>query len=315
MLTSFLKKSQPGTLLFLMIYLTFAYAAYLILTLSEFNISLLPDILIKLIALLFMMQLFNFIIHKNKITATTDFAIFLLTFFILFFPEIFDNPSVIFSSLFLMLAMRRLLSLEKDTNTVRKIVDASLWITIASLFYFWSFLYLIPLWLAIFQIPNRTFKHLLMPLAGGFLIMNIAIGFLLLRDGSLDWFQTWIETSSFDFSAYNEIGLLVPTTIFISFGIWIGFYKAFKFSAFSLKEKSRQYLQFYIFICSLLLVLLTPQKTGAELFFLIPSAAIIAAPYFEEEKSQSYGKERKSEVWFKEILLWMFVVISLFFMI
>src|SRR5690625_2143410 len=133
MLTSFLKKSQPGTLLFFMIYLTFAYVVQLIITLSEFHISLLPGILISLIALLFMMQLFNFIIHKNKITATTDFAVFLFTFFILFFPELFDNTSVIFASLFLLLALRRLLSLEKDTNTVRKIVDASMWIALASL--------------------------------------------------------------------------------------------------------------------------------------------------------------------------------------
>lgn len=314
MLTSFLKKSQPGTIVFLMIYLSFAYGIYLISTLSEFNLSQISVIVIKLIAFLFMIQLFNFIIHNNKITDTTDYAIFLFTFFTLFFPEIFENHSVFFASVFLLLAMRRLFSLEKDTNTVRKIVDASLWITIASMFYFWSIIYLLPLWLSILQKPNRTYKHFLMPLAGVFLIMIIAISVILLSEGSLQWFQTWIKPTSLDFTAYNEISLLIPTTTFISFGIWIGFYKIFKFSSYSLKEKSRQFLQFYIFMFSLLLALLTPEKTGAEMFFLIPPAAIIAAPFFEEEKSQIYRKERKIEIWFKEFLLWIIVIIGLIFM-
>lgn len=311
MLTSFLKKYRPGTLFILgtILVLSSLFANFKKQTESydlEFFGETIGISALGLIALL----LFGFIVRKNKITNPSSFAIFLFVCYWMLFPQIFLNINILASNVFLLLALRRIISLGKASNTTKKILDSGIWISTASLFYFWSILFFVPLWWAILRKPERQFKDYLIPLIGIFSVLMITAGFLILNQGSLQWFKTWIKPIGLDFSIYNTRTLLFSTTGFISILLWSGAAKLLKINTYSLKERPKQYFLFFILIVSIFMAVLTPEKTGAEMIFLVPAAAIISTHFFEEEKSQFYKKRNKAEFIFKELLLWMLIFIA-----
>lgn len=310
MLTSFLKKYRPGTLF---IFGTLLVLSGLFVNLKAQNTSLDWQFFIKALGIsaisLLALLLFNFIIRKNKITEPSSFAIFLFLCYWLLFPGIFLDLNLLMANVFLLFALRRILSLGKASNTVKKILDSGIWITAAALFHFWSILFFIPLWWAILRKPEKQFKDFLIPIVGTFAVLLIASGFLIVTQESLQWFRTWIKPIDLDFTAYNTRSLLFSTTGFISILLWSGATKLFRINSYSLKERPQQYFLFTLLLFSILIAILTPQKTGAELIFLVPSGAIISAHFFEEEKSQFHTKRNKAEVVFKEALLWMLVIL------
>jgi hypothetical protein len=73
------------------------------------------------------------------------FFFFLL---IVFFPSVLDNVNLVVANFFILLAFRRLISLQ-SLKASKKIFDASFWIIVAALFQFWSILYLVLVFISI----------------------------------------------------------------------------------------------------------------------------------------------------------------------
>ena len=63
--------------------------------------------------------------------------------FLLFFPSIWNDFNLLISNFFILLALRRLLSMHSAKAPKEKIFDASLWIFFASFFHFWSILFIL----------------------------------------------------------------------------------------------------------------------------------------------------------------------------
>ena len=267
MLTSFLSKSRPGNLF---IFATILVLGYFMSVLSHvFSPDSLVQILKHLamagICILFLL-LFNFILEKNKITGQNIYGAFFFTIYWLMFPMIFLEINIFFANFFLLLALRRMLSLGKDTNAAKKILDAGVWISVAALFHFWCFLFLIPLWILIIQKPNRHYKQLLMPLISIFMVMMIATSTIIILKGSLSWFRNWIPPLSLDFSAYNKSSLLISSTVFFGFIIWTSMTKLMRMPKYALNERPKQFSLLNILLITTLIALGVPTKTGAELF-------------------------------------------------
>jgi hypothetical protein len=66
-------------------------------------------------------------------------------------------------------------------------------------------------------------------------------------------------------------------------------------------------------VASIIVVLSSPQKTGAELVFLIAPTSIIVANYIEE--SDSKPQKGNDSKWFKEGILWLVIVLPIVIMI
>ena len=206
------------------------------------------------------------------------------------------------------------MSLRTDKNSSKKILDASIWITAASIFHFWSLLFFVPLWIAIIQKPNSNYKQMLIPITGFVAVLMINTAYQLLATDSYSWFLNWKQSISFDFSVYNAASILVPVTIILAFYIWTGIYRILKFSVIPLKEKPNYLLLLYISITTLLVALATPEKTGAEVLFLLAPISIIAANYIENFETERNVERDAAEFWFKEILLWLVVVLPFVFL-
>ena len=315
MLTSFFGKSNPINYLILGV---FIIAGYLLGAISHSEIFITPSLLLThsafVIFSVLIMLLLDFIIRKNHLTQNNTYAIFFFTCFLTMLPIIFLQHKIILANAFLLLALRRLMSLRSDKNSEKKILDASIWITLASLFYFWSLLFFVPLWIAIVQKPNSTYKQMLVPITGFLAVFVINTAYQMLATDTFSWFLNWKDEVGFDFSAYNSAAILVPVTIMLAFYIWTAVYRILRISKLSLKERPNHLLLLYVSITTLFIALGAPEKTGAELFFIMAPVAIVSANYIESPEKEQYREKDMAEFWFKEIMLWLVVILPFVFL-
>ncbi|MDP2686925.1 MAG: DUF6427 family protein [Aequorivita sp.] len=315
MLTSFFGKSNPVNFLILG---AFIIVGYLLGAISGSSIIITSFSLLNhgffIVLSVLSMLLLDFIIRKNHLTKNNTFAILFFTCFLVMLPVIFLQHKILLANAFLLLAIRRIMSLRSDKNSSKKILDASIWITVASLFYFWSLLFFIPLFIAVLQKPNTNYKQILIPFTGFVAVLMINTAYQLMVTDSLLWFTNWQDAISFDFSRYNSAAVLVPITVILAFYIWAGIYRVLKLSMVPLKERPNYLLLLYLSITALLVALAGPEKTGAEILFILAPIAIIVTNYIENFETERYVEKDVAEFWFKEIMLWLVVVLPFVFL-
>ncbi|MAU71106.1 MAG: hypothetical protein CML04_03335 [Pseudozobellia sp.] len=123
--------------------------------------------------LLFSIFVVNFIVKRNKITGTNSFPLMYYALLTVIFPETLADSNAIFSSFFLLLASRRLLSMRSLKNIKFKIFDSTLWILVSTLFYDWAILFLLLVFAAIYFYQPKIKKNWLVPFAAGFTFFMI----------------------------------------------------------------------------------------------------------------------------------------------
>jgi hypothetical protein len=112
--------------------------------------------------------LVNFIVKKNGITKNSSYAIFLFLLLLILFPSVFNNSNLLVANFFLLLAIRRMISLQTLKAPKEKIFDASIWIFIASLFHFWCILFIILVYISIIFHASRDYRNWLLPFVAFF---------------------------------------------------------------------------------------------------------------------------------------------------
>ncbi|WP_035646648.1 DUF6427 family protein [Flavobacterium sp. ASV13] len=172
--------------------------------------------------------LINFIAKKNGLSKDNGYAIFFYLLFILFFPTIFNDSNVIYANFFLLLALRRLISLQSLKSSKEKIFDASFWILIASLFQFWCILFLILVFISIIFHVSRDYRNWVLPFVALlavsliFLMVSLlfhfdAIAFVEKRaviDLSIDYFKNNYENGAL--SIYVAVALFFVVSMLMT---------------------------------------------------------------------------------------------------
>ena len=302
MLTSFFGKSNPINYLILAVLLFVGYFASIFkLEKNDLEWTSLFENIGYAIATVFLMLLLDFIIRKNHLTKNNNFGIFLFSCFLLALPAIFLSQYVIVATLLLFLALRRILSFRSEKNIEKKILDASIWITFASFFYFWSLLFFLLLYFAILQRRDTKFKQLLIPIVGFSVMFILVICYYLLVSDSFAWLTEWRLATSFDFSAYNQISVLLPITVIMALLIWSGIARFSSLGSLQKKDRPNVIIILFSVVVSFIVALASPEKTGAEAIFIFGPLVIIITNYIEIKK----------EFWFKEILLWLAVLLPI----
>jgi len=180
MISSIFEKTKPVNFIILLVFLFLFYWSvqfYLFdLNLNEVDIAL---SLCILSILLFSVIIVDFIVKRNKLTGSNSFAILFFTLLFVVFPETLGDKNAIFTTFFLLLAMRRLLSIKSLKNIKLKIFDAGLWICISSVFYEWALLYLLLVVVAIYIYDSKNIRNWLVLLSVGFCFFMILYGILI----------------------------------------------------------------------------------------------------------------------------------------
>ncbi|KAF2335924.1 DUF6427 family protein [Flavobacterium ginsenosidimutans] len=163
----------------------------------------------------------NFIVKKNGLSKDNGYAILFYLLFVLFFPTIFNNTNVIYANFFILLALRRLISLQSLKSSKEKIFDASFWIFVASLFQFWSVLFLILVFISIIFHVSRDYRNWVLPFIA---LLAVAILFymtsLILKIDAIAFFQ---ERAVVDFKIdyfknnYENAALSIYTAVALFF--------------------------------------------------------------------------------------------------
>lgn len=304
MLTSFFGKSSPINFLLLSIFITiFCVLKYLLVSDFIFQLEEFITFLTIIVLLVFSMLLLDFIIRKNYLNTSNTFAIFIFSCVVAMLP-VTQHLGIIIAQFFLLLALRRIFSMSSEKRMEKKILDASLWILLASYFFFWSVLLFILLYIAIVNLNKKSLRYLLIPMAGLFGMTLIAATFFLLKVNSFAWLSEFAKPISYDFTAYGSIDLIVFLTFFFSVLIWSIFYRISKLADTPKKFRSNYLLVIFSAVTCFLITLFSEIKIGTELIFLAAPSAMSIAGYLE----------KKGDIWFKELLLWTFLLLPIIFL-
>lgn len=277
MISSIFEKTKPVNFIILLVFLFLFYWSvqfYLLDTaLSEVEIAKSGAILTTL---LFSVFIVDFIVKRNKLTGTNSFAILFFTLLFVVFPYTLGDNNAIFTSFFLLLAMRRLLSIKSLKNIKLKIFDAGLWICISSIFYEWALLYLLVVFAAIYIYDPKNKKNWLVLLSVGFCFFMILYGILILL-GKPEFIG-----NHYDFAIdYNAI---FPIKIWTSLkmALYALFNMALAFSAFINLSKSGvgkvitlRLIAFSFVIGLIVNILVTSENNNAVIITFFPSVIFI----------------------------------------
>lgn len=241
----------------------------------------------------------NFIVSKNSLTQNNNYQILFFSLFLLALPNATANGNILLANIFLLFALRRLITLRSQISVEKKLFDAAFWIAIASLFYFWSVLFFILIIITLLLYTDNKIRHWIIPFVG------IATVYIISVSVSIVWYDDFLEifntnpSVSYDFSSYNSPQYFITITMLFSFGLWSSI-----FYLKSIKQKKKAFrpsfkVILFTAIISFFITVLAPQKNGSEFLFMFAPIAIIITNYVETIQ----------EKWFKEVFVAIIVLV------
>lgn len=164
MITSVFRKSTPLNFSLVVILMLVFFSIYQFQDLSWMN-SLLLSLKKAMLFCVLLASVFiaDFVAKKNGLSKDSTYTFFFYFLLLLFFPSVLDNLSLILSNFFILLALRRLISLQTLKASKEKIFDASLWIFLATLFHFWSIIFIVLVFISIIFHVSRDYRNWILP--------------------------------------------------------------------------------------------------------------------------------------------------------
>ncbi|WP_424492827.1 DUF6427 family protein [Salinimicrobium sp. GXAS 041] len=297
MLTSFFSKTRPISFIVIATYMVIFYS------LAVFDGNFEPTLLeiskevMVLVVFILSSVLMDFIAKRNEITSRNAYKTILFAAFACMLFAALKNDDVMLANFFVLLAMRRVISLKTQRETKKKIFDATLWICVASLFYFWSILFVGVVFFGIIIHVSHNIRNWLVPVLSFLTILSIGTCVSLLINDTFYTFSEWFQESKFDFSEYRNPAVLFPVSFLLALSLWsLVFYLGIIQRASSMLKSSLLLVLLYFFI-AIGVAVLAPTKNSSELIFFLAPLAIIVTNYFQLLKDK----------WFQEVLLWLVV--------
>ena len=299
MITSIFSKSKPINFIVVFFISLFAYViANFKLSNEVYNFNNILEKIVIFGICYFSILTLNFIVGKNSLTQKNNYEILLYSLFLLMLPESLLSDKIIVSNFFILLALRRTLSLRSQINLKKKLFDASFWVAIASLFYFWAILFFILIYAVLLLFTDNKIKNWIVPFTGLLTVLLIVVSYSIIVSGDFFGAIKIASDISFDYSNFNSSKDIIAITILLSFGVWSSiFYLA------SIRKRMKKFRPIFksIFISlaiAFVIMIIAPDKNGSEFLFLFPTLAIVVANYIETIK----------EKWFREIFLLILII-------
>ena len=239
------------------------------------------ELVLSLGCLVFSIFMVNFIVQRNQLTMTNSFAIVLYGFFLVLFPETLLDPDVIYATVFLLLALRRLISMRSMKNLKAKIFDGALWVFVAAFFINWTILYVFLVWAYIYFYVPKQLNYWLIPLAAGVVaaLTGWSVSFLLgdpsylFRHFSLS-FQM-LDPESHPMGAFVRLGIFLVLSLAAAI---TSFIRQGKSGQGKLTQSRLIALGWFL---GVIVVFFTGDRFRSTIMFLFLPAAVFMARYIE----------------------------------
>lgn len=237
--------------------------------------------LASLACLLLSHFLVNFMVQRNQLTASDSYAMLFYAQFSIIFQDTLRDPILLIAAFFLLLALRRLISIKSMRDLKEKIFDGALYICISSLFVNWALLFIIIVWIYIYFYTPKKFNYWLIPFAAAVTVglMSWSL-FYLLGDA-----QYLFEHFTFTFEPFviqnisiMQIVKLGGFLLLIAIAGIIAFVKQGKSGQGRLTQLR---LLVIVWIVGLVVAFLTGERFMSAIVFAFFTAAVFAARYVE----------------------------------
>ncbi|WP_289022118.1 DUF6427 family protein [uncultured Salegentibacter sp.] len=301
MLTSFFGKSKPvnGIVITLFLILFFTIANFRSWFLDFELLNFLENFVV-LVCLILSVFILNFIAKKNELTQRSAYKILFFAIFSASFFSLLKNHQVIFANLCVLFALRRVISLQTKKVVQRKIFDATFWICIASLFYFWAILFLVVVYAGIiYYLPKA--KNWLIPPIAALTVTLLTQSFHIIAYDQFYTLGEWFQWNYFDYSNYQDPKILIPISIILALALWslVQFFSVVNKASVSVKASLN--LVLLSLLTAVGVAIFAPTKDGSELIFFFVPLSIIVSIYFDQ----------KSDKVFREVLLALLILMPL----
>ena len=282
MITSVFKKSTPLNFSLVVILILVFFLMYQFQDISWMNSGIL--ILKKAVilsVLLASVLITNFVAKKNGLSKDSTYTIFFYFLFLLFFPSVLDNLNLVVSNFFILLALRRLISLQSLKASNEKIFDASLWIFVAALFHFWSILFIILVFISILFHVSGVFKNWVLPFIALFIVGIISIFLSMIFNVSIIEFINKSVKTNFEINYftnnYQNGALSIYATVALFFVI--SMFATLSHRPLLLHTSFKKIIA--SFFIGVLIFVVSPNKNNDLLLFTFVPMAIMATSHIE----------------------------------
>lgn len=223
----------------------------------------------------------NFIVKKNGLSKDSAYTVLFYLVFLLFFPSILDNMRLVMANFFVLLSMRRLVSLHSLKATKEKIFDASLWIFLAAFFHFWSILFIVLVFISILFHAARDYRNWFLPIIAFCTSVTVFLLFALMIDKS--WITSLIANMQLNLKInyfannFQNAALSIYATIAVFFLATL---------LFSLSNKpiilhSSYKKIIWWFVMGVVIFVISPGKSNDLLVFTFAPLAMMATTHIE----------------------------------
>ncbi len=287
MITSIFKKSSPinYTIVVIMMLSLFFFC-----TLKEgIWLNSLANMLISgviFIVLLASLFLTNFIVKKNGLTKDSSFSILFFVLFLMFFPTVITNFKLIVANFFILLALRRLISLQTLKAPKEKIFDASLWIFVASLFHFWAILFIILVYISIFFHVSRDYRNWLIPFVSLFTTVVIYVLFSLILNHDINKNLLSIGIVDFRMNYFKNNYQNLALSMFAVVSVFFLFSKMIALTNRPLVLQASYKKIIISFIIGVIIFLISTNKSSDILLFTFFPLAVMGTNNIEYSKNK-----------------------------
>ncbi|WP_027126225.1 DUF6427 family protein [Gelidibacter mesophilus] len=302
MISSFFSKAKPIHLLVVsaLLLVVFIVAKLTAIT-AAFSVELFFKEALLFAVVLASLFVLDFFVSKNNLTKKNSYKILMFGLFVAVLPETLLNSKLLLANLFILLALRRIISLRSRKDIKKKLFDAAFWISLATLLFFWASLFYILILVALLLYGIIDVKNWIIPLTGTLCVAIVAASFMIVMDIDFEPYLHGFFDVSFDFTPLNSKRIIIAATLLLSYGAWASFY-----FMRSIKHQLKSYRPSFIIVIfssliALVIILVSPYKDGSEFIFLFAPLAIIMSNYLEIIP----------ERWFKESLIVVLILVSL----
>ena len=265
MIANFFNETKPINFIVLLMMMVITYVISVIFSHSfEFSLVYFLNKSFYFLLVLFLLFVFDFIIRKNAMTDQNSFALFFYVIFFGFFPLSFDNDNLLIAYLFLLFSFRKIYSLRTQIRTDEKIFDSAFWIGVASIFYAWSFIYIILVYLAIWIFHKSNPRNIFIPIIGFFAPISILYVYFFMTDQTEVFDSYWQLDFSFSFTDYLQNKYLFPLLFVLLLAV-VSIFPTTKKSLIAKQDfKATWNILIIQIVLSLFIVIVAPLKDGSD---------------------------------------------------
>jgi hypothetical protein len=303
MITSLFRKSTPLNYFLVVLLLLFFFFLYQFNDLGWVDSSISIAQKMVLLGVLFAsLFIANFIVKKNGLTKNSSYTLLFFLLLLLFFPSILDNTNLLLSNLFLLLAMRRLISLQTLKEPKEKIFDASLWIFIASLFHFWAILFLLLVYISIIFHASRDYRNWLLPFVAFFTTAVVFVLVALVYDVTLIHHFLNQRVMNFKIDYFTNKYQNIALSIYVVMALYFVFSTLFTLTNKPMILQASYKKMIFTFLIGIVVFLISPEKNNSMLVFTFLPLSIMATSSIEYTQSKMQ----------QEIVLFLFIIAGFF---